>query len=90
VNESRIRDCAGAICMAMERKPEGYIQFCRDNAQSILDELSFKIDLLDAIKGLRRGDCFCEAGIDNPMMGGRHSEACLKAQAAIAQAEGRH
>ena len=41
------------------------------------------------IEALGRGDCFCEAGIDNPMAGGRHSAACEAARAAlVAQAPG--
>ena len=28
--------------------------------------------------------CFCEVAIDNPMMHGQHSDACLKARAALA------
>jgi hypothetical protein len=45
-------------------------------------------ELLEALKGMMRGDCFCECGIDNPMMDGKHSEACIKAREAIAKAEG--
>lgn len=89
MNESRIHDCAGAIAQVIIKKPEGYIQFCKDNARAILFELEPESELIEVIKGLRRGSCFCEAGIDSPIMQGRHTEACIKAQAAIAKAEGR-
>ena len=46
-------------------------------------------DMYEALKGLRRGSCFCECGIDNPMMRGRHTAACIAAQSAIAKAEGK-
>jgi hypothetical protein len=36
------------------------------------------------IKSLRRGNCWCEAGIGNPMVAGRHTEACEDAQKAVA------
>lgn len=38
------------------------------------DELATQTQRL--LNGLMRGDCWCECGIDNPMMGGRHSNAC--------------
>ena len=44
--------------------------------------------LREALDGVKRGDCFCEAGLDNPMMGGRHTDACAKATAALVAAEG--
>lgn len=35
---------------------------------------------IKVLKNLKRGDCWCEVGIDNPNMGGRHSQACLDAK----------
>jgi hypothetical protein len=34
--------------------------------------------LTAALRELKRGDCWCEVGIGNPNMGGRHSSACRK------------
>jgi hypothetical protein len=53
-----------------------------------LNLIAAALDLLDALKGLYRGDCFCEMAIDNPMLSG-HTAACKNAVAAIAKAEGR-
>jgi len=51
------------------------------------DESAARIkELEEALRGLKRGDCFCECGINNPMMGGKHSDACLQAQAALSGA----
>lgn len=36
--------------------------------------------LEQALQTLRTGDCWCECGIDNPMMRGEHSEACKTVQ----------
>jgi hypothetical protein len=33
-------------------------------------------ELITALKGFYNGDCFCEAGIGNPMYGGKHDEHC--------------
>jgi hypothetical protein len=33
-------------------------------------------ELISALKGFHNGDCFCEAGIDNPMYGGKHDVHC--------------
>lgn len=35
------------------------------------------------IWGLRRGDCWCGVGIDNPMYQGKHDKICLQAQKAM-------
>ncbi|HUU20929.1 MAG TPA: hypothetical protein VM389_00205 [Phycisphaerae bacterium] len=43
-------------------------------------------ELLAVIEGLKRGSCWCEAAVDNPMMGGKHSRACKAARAAMARA----
>lgn len=45
-------------------------------------------ELLEALKGLKRGDCFCEVGIGRPGLTG-HSPSCMRAKAAIGRAEGR-
>lgn len=60
-----------------------------DKAHANAQLIAAAPDLLEALKGLIRGSCFCECGIDNPMMRGKHSSACIAAQAAIAKAEGR-
>jgi hypothetical protein len=36
--------------------------------------------LREALDGLMCGDCWCEAGIGNPMMHGQHSPQCLEVQ----------
>ena len=54
----------------------------------IASNLLILAELLTVLKALKRGDCWCEMGIGNPMMS-RHSPGCLSAQAAIAKAEGR-
>jgi len=43
--------------------------------------------LTAALKAQRRGSCFCEMGIDNPMVK-HHSTACQQAFEALAKAEG--
>lgn len=40
--------------------------------------------MLDILVGLKRGDCWCEMGIGNPMVR-EHDVACLQAQLAVAQ-----
>jgi hypothetical protein len=73
-----------------EIKSKLKLQFEADQAaqrQLGRDESAARIkELEEALKGLRRGDCFCEAGIDNPMMGGKHSEECLRAKSALSGA----
>jgi hypothetical protein len=44
-------------------------------------------ELFEAIKLLRKGDCFCEFGIGNPMYK-EHTKGCILAQQAIAKAIG--
>lgn len=69
----------------------------RDEVQEKLDKMEEERDtlsaesdsLLAALKGLEAGGCWCEAGIGNPMMAGRHSEACEAAKDAIHEAERR-
>lgn len=39
--------------------------------------------LIGIIRKLRTGDCWCECGIDNPMMGGKHTALCLEIQKLI-------
>lgn len=42
--------------------------------------------LRDALTSLKRGDCWCEAGIGNPNMADRHSPACVRVAALISPA----
>jgi hypothetical protein len=37
--------------------------------------------LREALADLKRGDCWCEVAIGNPMCRGEHSSGCKKAQA---------
>lgn len=37
-------------------------------------------DLKKFVNKLKTGDCWCECGIDNPMMQGEHSELCKEMQ----------
>ncbi len=56
---------------------------CRQNPSTEYVSPQRRIEQLEQlVNGLRRGSCWCEAGIDNPMMGGKHSEVCLQIQAA--------
>ena len=45
----------------------------------------------EALESLSRDDngkpCFCGVFVDNPMLGGRHTQACLKARKALKDAE---
>ena len=44
------------------------------------EEIIKKIeDLADVLEDLKTGDCWCQAGIGNPMIT-EHSKACLKLQ----------
>lgn len=45
--------------------------------------------LVEVLLGVRRGDCWCETGIGNPMMQGRHTKACKRAQTIVAKYEKR-
>jgi hypothetical protein len=60
------------------------LQFQAD--QEIARLLEDNAELLAAIKNLNRGECYCEMGVGNPLVT-RHSQRCLDAQAAIANAE---
>jgi hypothetical protein len=61
--------------------PPALVEVLR-SALALPDELA-NGNLLKTLNGLKRGSCWCEAGIDNPMMAGRHSADCLAAQVAI-------
>ena len=56
---------------------------CRQHPATEYVSPQRRIETLERfVKGLRRGDCWCEAGIDNPMMQGQHSALCQEIQAA--------
>lgn len=46
------------------------------------------LDLAESLRAVKRGDCWCEVGIDNPMMRGRHSVACARASELLNGLEG--
>ena len=74
----------------LETSPEtlGKLRVVENQLRAINKKSTAAPDLLEALKALRRGSCFCDCAIDNPMMGGKHSDACKNAMAAIAKAEG--
>ena len=37
-------------------------------------------ELVKVLRLLKRGDCWCEVGIGNPMLRGKHTQQCLIAQ----------
>jgi len=41
--------------------------------------------LADALRAVRRGGCWCECGVGNPMMGGVCADKCRQARAALAR-----
>lgn len=45
------------------------------------------VELTNLMNELKRGTCWCEAGIDNPVVQGKHSETCLKIQKIIESAK---
>lgn len=50
-------------------------------AANALEGAEAQSDLLKtALIGLKRGDCWCEVGIGNPMLRGKHLQPCLFAQ----------
>ena len=60
------------------------------NAAFIVRACNSFADLLAALESLKHNneDCWCDCAIDNPMMHGKHSAACIQARAAIAKARG--
>ena len=34
--------------------------------------------LRELLEKKKTGDCWCQCGIDNPMMGGKHSDLCIE------------
>ena len=40
-------------------------------------------EAVETLQRMRRGFCFCEVGIGNPMMQGQHTRVCEEAQALI-------
>ena len=76
----------GAVTYTFERAILGRNPLAAsDDFQAIeraADRASLEVAKLRRIlRALRRGDCYCEAGIGNPMMPG-HTEACIAAQEA--------
>ncbi len=56
---------------------------CRQHPSTEYVSPQRRIETLERLlRSLRRGDCWCEAGIDNPMMRGEHSALCQEIQAA--------
>lgn len=56
---------------------------CRMNPATNYTSPQRRIEQLERlVLGLRRGSCWCEDGIDNPMMQGEHSALCQEIQAA--------
>ena len=55
--------------------------------RTLLAYMELEEKMRKALKGLKRGECFCECGLDNPMMAGAHSKECQAARAAIKAAE---
>ncbi len=45
--------------------------------------------LVRALKGVKRGECWCEMAVGNPMVH-KHAPQCLNAQAVIKKVEGRN
>lgn len=54
----------------------------------ILDSVLHYTELVEALHALKRGDCWCEAGVGNPMMQGRHSAACDRVRTLLAAIDG--
>lgn len=72
IREWRFEDIDGALEMyAMPQRPEDMRRIW---------------DLEDAIKLLRRGDCWCGVGIGDPNLAGGHTPACKNARRLLAAA----
>lgn len=41
----------------------------------------WQMEVLRVLRDLKRGDCWCEVAIGNPMLQGRHTQACMAAKA---------
>ena len=64
---------------------EGDIETIRDSASAYKAGLAYgrqagRSEVLALVMRLKCGSCWCEVGIGNPMMQGRHSDACLEVQ----------
>jgi hypothetical protein len=59
------------------------IEMCDDCGRDCPIKRVSKIELINALIGLKKGDCFCDVGIDNPMLQGRHSRSCGQATRAL-------
>lgn len=59
-----------------------------DNSKEMrsLSDAALVALLYRALIGVKRGDCWCDVAIGNPMMGGKHDTHCLVAQEAIKEA----
>ena len=59
-------------------------EMCMSAYGSTASEVLTENDKLrELVRMLRRGDCWCEAGIGNPMLGGVHGTACSAIRAAL-------
>jgi hypothetical protein len=90
-NDNRNDDTTRLFCEAVERERAKMrdssltgiaAMEIKSNTDFIIDTLTPLIEqpLREIIAGLKTGSCWCQAGIDNPMMAGRHSAVCLAAQ----------
>ena len=58
-----------------------------ENSFQIEELKHINAEMLEALEGLKTGDCWCGKGIDDPRMR-NHSTVCLNVRAAIAKAKG--
>lgn len=87
--------CACLAALDAARQEIAVLQVESDNrgqsyrfTQQRLDAANALIgDLARALWQMRQGSCWCSVGIGNPMMGGRHSDACDLARMVFARPE---
>lgn len=59
-----------------------------DIYKDILDDRELIKEMREALKGFSKGTCFCECGIDNPMLIGKHDQNCLRTNAILEKSKG--
>jgi hypothetical protein len=90
-NDNRIDETTRRFCEEVNRDQSNVLDKTltalaameiKGNSDWIIDTLTPLLEqpLREIIAGLKTGSCWCQAGIDNPMMAGRHSAICLAAQ----------
>jgi len=52
----------------------------RNLSADLLEARELIKEMREALTGFNIGTCFCDCGIDNPMMSGKHTSQCIHAR----------